>query len=48
MVTLQVFQYEEGQWSKMDQNLERGRYRHAIAEVNLRDVCFAIGNLNLI
>jgi len=39
----EVFQYEEGKWSKMDQNLERGRYRHAIAEVNLRDVCFANG-----
>ena len=47
-LTLQVFQYEEGQWSKLDHNLERGRSYHAIAEVNLRSVCFGIGNLNLI
>ena len=50
-VILQVLQYEieSGHWSKIDQKLERGRLgSHAIAEVNLRDVCFGIGNLNLI
>ena len=47
-LTLQVFQYEKEQWSKMDLNLERGRSWHAIAEVNIRSVCFGIGNLNLI
>ena len=49
-IILQVLQYdsESGQWSEMDQKLERGRGEHAIAEVNLRAVCFGIGNLNLI
>ena len=48
IITLQVFQYEEGQWSEMNKKLGRGRSYHAIAEVNLRAVCFGIGNLNLI
>ena len=50
MITLtsQVFQYDNksGQWSEMDQKMERGRYYHAIVEANLRAVC-PVGNLNL-
>merc|ERR1712032_1786824 len=39
----EVFQYVNGMWSQMDQKLGRGRSYHAIAEVNLRAVCFGIG-----
>ena len=48
-LTSQVLQYdsESGQWSQMDQKMEKGRRDHAVAEVNLRAVCFGIGNLHI-
>ena len=39
-----LYNLEAGTWSEMDEGLERGRYKHAILEVNFAVVCPAIGN----